>query len=64
MQATLKIPAFTNGCLQLSLKDVEDTSCLANVKNSHGMRYQCYKAKVFNSHEYFANQFCQASSNR
>ena len=32
MQATLQIPAFTNGCLQLSPKDVEDTRRLANVR--------------------------------
>ena len=32
MQATLQIPAFTNGCLQLSPKDIEDTRRLANVR--------------------------------
>ena len=32
MQATLKIPAFTIGCLQLLPKDVEDTRRLANVR--------------------------------
>ena len=32
MQATLQIPAFTNGCLQLLPKDIEDTRRLANVR--------------------------------
>ena len=32
MQASLKIPAFTKGCLQLSPKDIEETRHLANVR--------------------------------
>ena len=32
MQATLQISAFTNCCLQLSPRDVEDTCHLANVR--------------------------------
>ena len=32
MQATLQIPAFTNGCLQLLQKDIEDTCRLSNVR--------------------------------
>ena len=32
MQATLQIPAFTNGCLQLLPKDIADIHRLANVR--------------------------------
>ena len=32
MQASLKIPAFTRGCMQLSPQDIEKTRHLANVR--------------------------------